>query len=68
MTVTPCPLCRQPVLWEAVPTRPFCSERCRILDLGAWSSESYRLAENPAQEDGEGWSDPGEGGPCDSMS
>ena len=27
--------------------RPFCSERCRIIDLGAWASESYRI---PIQE------------------
>jgi hypothetical protein len=31
--------------------RPFCSERCRMIDLGAWASESYRVptAENDAR-------------------
>lgn len=25
------------------PWRPFCSERCKMIDLGAWASETYRL-------------------------
>jgi uncharacterized protein len=33
------------------PYRPFCSERCRNLDLGAWASESYRVASPPAAAD-----------------
>ena len=41
----PCPSCRQPSLFGAKnPWRPFCSERCRSVDLGAWASESYRVA------------------------
>jgi uncharacterized protein len=51
----PCPICRKPVPWETTPTRPFCSERCRLKDLGAWSGEEYRVPEKPEQEDGEGW-------------
>ena len=31
--------------------RPFCSERCKNTDLGAWASESFRVPEKPAQED-----------------
>ncbi|MGH8799925.1 MAG: DNA gyrase inhibitor YacG [Casimicrobiaceae bacterium] len=33
--------------------RPFCSERCKLIDLGAWASESYRVpvAEDPADPD-----------------
>ena len=27
--------------------RPFCSERCKNIDLGAWSSESFRLPDQP---------------------
>lgn len=42
MQVT-CPICRTLVTWEGNPSRPFCSERCRLLDLGAWAEESYRL-------------------------
>jgi hypothetical protein len=33
--------------------RPFCSERCKLIDLGAWAAESYRMpvAEDPADPD-----------------
>ena len=60
MLIRPCPICKKPVAWEVVASRPFCSERCRLMDLGTWSGEGYRIPENPALEDGEGWSD-GEG-------
>ena len=30
-------------MWEGNPFRPFCSERCRVIDLGKWASEEYRL-------------------------
>ena len=30
--------------------RPFCSERCRQIDLGAWASESFRVAATPPQD------------------
>jgi endogenous inhibitor of DNA gyrase (YacG/DUF329 family) len=39
-----CPQCRKEVSWEGNPDRPFCSERCRLLDLGQWADESYRIA------------------------
>jgi hypothetical protein len=55
MLVRPCPICRKPVPWEGTPTRPFCSERCKTLDLGAWASESYRMPEDDADER---WSSP----------
>lgn len=39
-----CPTCRARVEWSpASPWRPFCSERCKLIDLGAWASESYRV-------------------------
>ena len=38
-----CPLCRQPSTWDGNPWRPFCSERCQVIDLGAWVTERYRL-------------------------
>ena len=44
-----CPHCGKTVAWEGSnPYRPFCSERCKMIDLGAWASESYRVpvAEN----------------------
>ena len=45
MKQVPCPRCGQPALF--VPEnkwRPFCSERCRLIDLGQWASEKYRVA------------------------
>ncbi len=35
------------------PWRPFCSERCRSVDLGAWASESYRVEAPPSASDDE---------------
>jgi len=41
-----CPTCEKPVEWnEQNRWRPFCSERCRIIDLGAWADESHRIAD-----------------------
>ena len=40
----PCPKCRQPAPWSDNPHRPFCSERRKLLDLGAWADEDYRVA------------------------
>lgn len=40
-----CPQCGTAVVWTAASTwRPFCSERCKLIDLGAWASERYRVA------------------------
>ena len=38
-----CPTCHIEVSWENSPYRPFCSERCRLIDLGAWAEERYRI-------------------------
>jgi uncharacterized protein len=38
-----CPLCRKSVRREGNPFRPFCSERCQLIDLGGWASERYRI-------------------------
>ena len=38
-----CPLCRKPASWDDNPWRPFCSERCRLIDLGTWAAEEYRV-------------------------
>jgi len=43
-TTVRCPTCRQSVPWEGNPHRPFCSERCRLRDLGNWATERYRIA------------------------
>ena len=39
----PCPRCGEASLWENNEFRPFCSERCKMIDLGAWATESYRV-------------------------
>jgi endogenous inhibitor of DNA gyrase (YacG/DUF329 family) len=44
-----CPTCREPVVWEGNPDRPFCSDRCRLIDLGSWASERYRIPGEPAE-------------------
>jgi hypothetical protein len=43
-TVVPCPTCQRPVEWsEASPFRPFCSDRCKLIDLGAWITEKHAI-------------------------
>lgn len=46
-----CPLCRNETNWEENPWRPFCSERCQMIDLGRWATEEYRV---PLMETPEG--------------
>jgi endogenous inhibitor of DNA gyrase (YacG/DUF329 family) len=44
----PCPRCGEPAaLSPDNAWRPFCSERCKMIDLGAWASEGYRVAGEP---------------------
>ncbi|MBL8383713.1 MAG: DNA gyrase inhibitor YacG [Burkholderiales bacterium] len=39
-----CPTCGAEAAWNRDnPWRPFCSERCKQIDLGAWATESYRV-------------------------
>jgi len=53
-----CPACGKPAVYApSNPFRPFCCERCRLTDLGAWATESYRVPAEPSEEDG-----PAEGG------
>jgi hypothetical protein len=42
-----CPICRRPTTYEGNPFRPFCSERCKLLDFGAWANEEYSV---PSEE------------------
>lgn len=43
-----CPQCGGDSLWAPEnPWRPFCSERCKQIDLGAWASDSYRIPVQP---------------------
>jgi uncharacterized protein len=39
-----CPICRREFQPEESPAMPFCSERCRLIDLGRWLDEDYGLA------------------------
>lgn len=50
--IVPCPQCGAPVVWGTQsPFRPFCSERCRKLDLGAWANDEYRVPGHASPED-----------------
>jgi uncharacterized protein len=42
-----CPSCRAAVKREGNQRFPFCSERCRMVDLGRWVNEEYRVPEEP---------------------
>jgi endogenous inhibitor of DNA gyrase (YacG/DUF329 family) len=47
-----CPQCGAPVVWSPQSRwRPFCSERCKTIDLGAWASEAYRVPAEEGPED-----------------
>ena len=51
-TVVQCPTCEAPVEWGAQsPFRPFCSERCKLIDLGAWASEAHAIPGNKLEDD-----------------
>jgi endogenous inhibitor of DNA gyrase (YacG/DUF329 family) len=50
-----CPICKRPVTL-ADPFMPFCSERCKLIDLGEWASEKYVISspiESSSDEDPE---------------
>jgi endogenous inhibitor of DNA gyrase (YacG/DUF329 family) len=38
-----CPRCRGETEWEENPYRPFCSKRCKLIDLGLWIDERYAI-------------------------
>ena len=46
--IVQCPTCKKPVEWsEKNPWRPFCSERCKLIDLGAWANDEYLIEGEP---------------------
>ncbi len=46
-----CPICKKPVPARAEnPAFPFCSNRCKLLDLGKWLGEEYRVPGPPADD------------------
>ncbi|MFB0507834.1 MAG: DNA gyrase inhibitor YacG [Thermodesulfobacteriota bacterium] len=40
-----CPECPKETTWERNPYRPFCSKRCKLIDLGSWIDERYTIPE-----------------------
>ncbi|HXF07451.1 MAG TPA: DNA gyrase inhibitor YacG [Candidatus Acidoferrales bacterium] len=49
-----CPRCGKTAAVTDNPFRPFCSERCKLIDLGAWLGEAYRIpAEHSPESTGE---------------
>ena len=53
MPTVKCPTCNSAVQWNnEAKFKPFCSGRCRLIDLGAWASDRYAIpAESPAETD-----------------
>ncbi|KAA0020899.1 DNA gyrase inhibitor YacG [Salinicola corii] len=50
----PCPQCQQPVAWTTENAyRPFCSKRCKLIDLGAWADGSHRIPGEPHMDETE---------------
>ena len=46
-----CPTCKQGVKWTATNTnRPFCSDRCKLIDLGSWAAEDNRIPAETAPD------------------
>jgi endogenous inhibitor of DNA gyrase (YacG/DUF329 family) len=49
-TIVRCPTCDRVVEWSASSQwRPFCSERCKLIDLGAWASEQHSIPGSAAE-------------------
>ncbi len=44
-TLVKCPICGNQTDFNADPIGPFCSKRCKLIDLGKWLNEDYRISE-----------------------
>lgn len=52
VTTVKCPTCDAPVEWgPQSPSRPFCSERCKLIDLGAWAAEEHSIPGDPLEDE-----------------
>ncbi|MDF1767014.1 MAG: DNA gyrase inhibitor YacG [Gammaproteobacteria bacterium] len=52
MKTVACPNCQTQVEWtEKNEARPFCSERCRLIDFGAWANERHSIPGSPDYSD-----------------
>ena len=50
--IVACPRCGEPVPWTPESKfRPFCSERCKTFDLGAWANEEYRIGRELSEDE-----------------
>lgn len=38
-----CPHCNGVTTWEGNKYKPFCSERCKLIDLGSWADEKFKI-------------------------
>ncbi len=47
-----CPICKTVTTWEENTHRPFCSERCKMHDLGNWATEKYSVEGDETISDG----------------
>ena len=55
MTTVDCPTCGRRVQWTPTSRfRPFCSERCKLVDLGAWATEQYAVPVTAPPDDESG--------------
>ena len=58
-TIVNCPTCQTEVIWaKESHYRPFCSERCQLIDLGKWANEEKRIAaveDEPMSGELESW-------------
>lgn len=51
-TLIACPTCGNNSPWSTKnKDRPFCSARCKLIDLGEWASESYSIPQQDSEED-----------------
>ncbi|TBR38146.1 DNA gyrase inhibitor YacG [Marinomonas agarivorans] len=47
-----CPTCQKQIIWSPENRfRPFCSERCKLIDLGEWAAGTYAIPQKHSEED-----------------
>lgn len=47
-----CPHCNKEMVWDTRNrSRPFCSERCKLIDLGKWAHEEYRVVQRETEQE-----------------
>lgn len=52
--IVACPQCGKEIPWDTSNRyRPFCSERCKLIDLGKWANEEYRVEQREQEPDSE---------------